>query len=112
MVVYDVSRPLREQFDDEAIDTMIRTHVPQLFETFTLEEVLTPKRVINLAREGKVNQETLITYCAHYPLMEYPPGNLVNDILIGPDEGSVKDLYKLTREEYRLMSELLDSLNM
>lgn len=112
MAVYDITRPLREQLDDTAIEAMIRTHVPELLDAFTLEEVLTPKRVINLAREGKVNQETLITYCAHYPLLEHPPAPLTNDINIGPDEGGILDLYELTKEEYRLMSEMLDSLNM
>lgn len=112
MAVYDITRPLREQLDDTAIEEMIRTHVPELLDAFTLEEVLTPKRVIDLAREGKVNQETLITYCAHYPLLEHPPAPLTNDINIGPDEGGILDLYELTREEYDLMCDIREARTM
>lgn len=111
MAVYDFTQPLREQLDDAAIMEMIRTHTPELLKTFTLEEVLTPNRVIALAREGKVTQDTLVTYCAHYPYLQHPPAPLTNDINVGPKEGGILDVYKLTDEEYKLVWEIRQTRN-
>ena len=85
--MYDCTRPWRDQLDEDAIETMIRTHAPDALERLGLERLLTVKRMIDEYLAGNLTRTELITLASHYDGLMVGLTPLGEDPEPHPEEG-------------------------
>ncbi|AOZ73309.1 hypothetical protein BK816_08485 [Boudabousia tangfeifanii] len=82
-----------EQLNRPLIAISLAHYLPDLVARFSFEELLTPKRVLELYSQGKLTQDEAIDYCACYPYLGIPPTPLCESFQDTPREGSSFDIH-------------------